>query len=151
MKTLIAYFSWSNHTKELAERIAKEKGYDLLCIKRKVPYSSNYHTCAYVEAKEEVEKKVLPEISPIPVDIGDYQRILLFFPIWWYTIPMPVGSFASMIREYPGEVMVFANSYTNDPQYMINALRGLRKIAPGVNFQEGLFNRSFREHTEFLK
>ena len=57
MKTLIAYFSWSNNTKSLVEKINEKFNYDIVRIERAVPYSDNYDICAYKEAKEEVSEK----------------------------------------------------------------------------------------------
>ena len=65
MKNLIVYFSWSNNTKNLIETINKQFGFDVVRIERKKPYSQNYHTCAYVEAKEEVEKHIHPQINAL--------------------------------------------------------------------------------------
>ena len=76
MKTLIAYFSWSNNTKNLVEEINKQFNFDVIRIERKQPYSIDYHTCAYVEAKEEVEKRIHPEITGVDVDLNSYDRIL---------------------------------------------------------------------------
>ena len=61
MKNLIVYFTWSNNTKKLVLDINKEFNFDILRIDRKKPYSENYNTCAYVEAKEEVSKHIFPE------------------------------------------------------------------------------------------
>lgn len=150
MNSLIVYFSWSNNTKRLVEDLNKKFNYDILRIERKIPYSTDYNTCAYVEAKEEVEKKIYPEIKELGIDVNKYERILLFFPIWWYTFPMPVGTFIKHIKGYKGEVIVFANSYTNDPQYMVNSMRDLNNIDVTINFKEGLFNKSVDEHINYL-
>ncbi len=152
MKTLIAYFSWSNNTKTLIEEINKKNEYDILRIKRKVPYSSNYNQCAYIEAKEEWEKRTLPEIENIDLDLNSYEKIFLFFPIWWYTIPMPVGTFVKEnLNEYKGEIIIFANSYTNDPQYMVNSFNDLKKLNPKLNLKKGLFNKKPEEHILFIE
>lgn len=151
MKNLILYFSWSNNTKNLVEKLNKEFNFDVTRIERKVPYSKDYHKCAYVEAKEEVDKLIHPEIKTLDVDVNSYDKILLFFPIWWYTFPMPIGTLAEKLKDYKGEVVVFANSYTNDPQYMVNSMRDLRELAPNVNFKEGLFNQSADKHIDFIR
>lgn len=39
MKTLIAYFSWSNNTKKLVDKINEKKKYDVIRIERAIPYS----------------------------------------------------------------------------------------------------------------
>ncbi len=152
MKTLIAYFSWSGNTKKIIEEIDKSAKYDVIRIKRMAPYSSDYNQCAYVEAKEEWEKRALPEIEKINLDVNSYEKILLFFPIWWYTIPMPVGTFVKEnLNGYKGEVIVFANSYTNDPKYMVNSFDDLKKLNPGLNLKKGLLNKSIEEHISFIE
>lgn len=152
MKTLIVYFSWSNNTKRIVEETNTHFGYDILRIERKVPYSTDYSQCAYVEAKEEWEKRELPELKEIDVDLSLYERILLFFPIWWYTMPMPIGTFVkNNLRGYKGEVIMFANSYTNDPQYMVNSLKDLKEFNGKLNLREGLLNKSVKEHISFIE
>ena len=102
MKTLIAYFSWSNNTKKLVDKINEKKKYDVIRIERAIPYSDDYDICAYKEAKEEVNKKIHPAIKPLDIDFGNYDQILLFFPIWWYTFPMPIATFIESIKGYKG-------------------------------------------------
>lgn len=151
MKTLIAYFSWSGSTKALVEETNESFGYDIYRIERAKPYSRDYSTCAYIEAKEEVEKHIHPEIKKLSFDKDDYARILLFFPIWWYTFPMPIATFIEELEGYKGEIIVFANSYTNDPQYMTNSMKGLKALDGKIKFKEGLFNKSASAHVEFIK
>ena len=152
MRTLITYFSWSNNTKRLVEKINNKYSFDVLRIERKIPYSSDYDQCAYVEAKEEVEKHIHPAIKEVNLDLSQYEAILLFFPIWWYTIPMTVATFVEdNLRDYKGRVIVFANSYTNDPQYMVNSMKDLKEANPKIKFEEGLFNKSVNEHISFIK
>lgn len=151
MKTLIAYFSWSNNTKRLVEKLNKVFNFDVVRIERKTPYSEDYDTCAYVEAKQEVEKRIHPEIKELDINLNEYDKILLFFPIWWYTFPMPVATFVEKLKGYKGKVYVFANSYTNDPQYMINSMRDLRSVDGKIDFVEGLFNQSEAKHEQFVQ
>lgn len=152
MKKAIVYFSWSNNTRKLVEGIQKEiPELDVYRIERKVPYSTDYEECAYHQAKEEVEKNIHPEIRELEADFSQYDKILLFFPIWWYTFPMPVATFLLKHKDYRGKVILFANSYTNDSQYMQNSLRDAKALAPDVSFKEGLFNRKRKDHIEFIK
>lgn len=150
-KKLIAYFSWSGNTRKIVKAIENEFHYDTEEITKKKPYSSDYNECAYVEAKEEVEKGIHPEINDLPYDVNEYDEVLLFFPIWWYTFPMPVATFLESIKGYNGKVTLFMNSYTNDPQYVVNSLRDAKKIDSSLNLVEGLFNKSIPEHINFLK
>ncbi len=151
MKALIAYFSWSNNTKNLVEELNTNFNFDVVRIDRKEPYSRDYDTCAYVEAKKEVEMRIHPEIKKLKVDFNSYDKILLFFPIWWYTFPMPIATFIKSLKGYKGEIIVFANSYTNDPQYMENSMKDLHAIDKNLKFREGLFNQNVNKHIEFIK
>lgn len=152
MKRAIVYFSWSNNTKKLVEEINKTLNLDVYRVERLVPYSEDYNTCAYVEAKEEVDKKILPSIKGMNIEANSYDEILLFFPIWRYTFPMSIATFVKeYLRDFKGKVLIFANSYTNDPQYMVNSLRDLKKLNNGVSFENALFNRTVKEHLEYLK
>ncbi len=152
MKTLIVYFSYSNNTKRIVNEANKNFNFDVLQIERKIPYSSDYNTCAYSEAKNEWENKTYPEIKDINIDINSYDSIFLFFPIWWYTFPRVIGTFIKdYLKDFKGEVVVFANSYTNDPQYMVNSLKDLKEINNNLNIKEGLLNKSIDEHIKFIK
>ena len=63
---------------------------------------------------------------------------------------MPVGTFLEQINGFQGKVYLFANSYTNDPQYMANSLKDCKKINAKIKFEAGLFNKSIEEHLKFI-
>lgn len=152
MKTLIAYFSWSNNTKNLVNSIKKEvSNIDVIRIERLKPYSSDYNECAYHESKDEIDNKIHPAIKKMNIDFNSYETILIFYPIWWYTFPMPVATFIEQLNGYKGKVFLFANSYTKDPQYMENSLRDFKEIDSNIKVEKGLFNKTSKEHIEFIK
>lgn len=151
MKTLIIYFSWSNNTKNLVEELNKKFNFDVIRLERKTPYSNDYNTCAYVEAKDEWENRIHPEIKELGVDVNKYDAILLFFPIWWYTIPMPVGSLIEKLEGYKGKIILFENSYTNDAKYAETSMKDVKEINKNLNVLQGLFNKSVKEHIEFIE
>lgn len=152
MKNLIVYFTYSNNTKRIVEEVNKSFNFDVIRIERNTPYSKDYNTCAYVEAKKEWEEESYPKIKDINTNINEYNSILLFFPIWWYTFPRVIGTFIKdNLNDFKGEVVVFSNSYTNDSKYMENSLKDLKKINKNLNIKEGLLNKSINEHIEFIK
>lgn len=104
-----------------------------------------------MEAKEECESKSFPEICEIDIDYSNYDNILLFFPIWWYSCPRPVATFVKNLNGFKGLVYVFANSYTNDPQYMETSMKELKKLGSKLHLQKGLFNKSVKDHIDFIK
>lgn len=151
MKNLIIYFSWSGNTDKLVRETNKEFGFDVVRIERKEPYSEDYDTCAYVEAKGEWEKRIHPEIDGLDVDVNNYNRILLFYPIWWYTFPMPIATLIEKLKGFKGEIVMFENSYTNDPKYVENSMDDFKHIDNELNVKQGLFNKSINDHVEFIK
>lgn len=151
MKNLIIYFSWSGNTDKLVKEANKKFGYDVIRIERKEPYSEDYDTCAYVEAKGEWEKHIHPEIIGLDIDVNVYDRILLFYPIWWYTFPMPVATLIEKLKDFKGEIIMFENSYTNDSKYVDNSMKDFKKINNTLNVKQGLFNKSVKEHIEYIE
>ncbi len=152
MNALIVYFSYSGNTRKLVEGIEKKLHCPLVQIERATPYSPDYDTCAYKEAKEEWEKRIRPAMKPIDVDVSSFDKVFLFFPIWWYTYPMVIASFAeNYLKGYKGEVVVFANSYSNDPTYIETSLKDLDSLGLGVTFVKGLFNEGLDEHLKFIE
>ena len=152
MKTLIAWFSWSGNTREIAERIARKTRGELFRIEREVPYSTDYSTCAYREAKEEADKQLKPAIQePLP-EIADYDAVIIAFPIWWYTMPAPVKTFLESWPDWQGKrLYVFANSYTDDRSQFINAMVAAMECAKGADVRPGLYNKDIERLCTWMK
>lgn len=91
MKTLVAYFSKSGKTKVLADKIAEAIGADIFEIKTVKEYPQNYFKTIN-EARKEFAAKEYPELVG-SVDISEYDKILIGFPVWMATCPMAVMSF----------------------------------------------------------
>lgn len=151
MKRCIVYFSWSNNTKTIVDGVNAVYALPTYRIEKLRPYSKDYNTCAYVQAKGEWERRELPSIKPLGVDFKEYEEIVLFFPIWWYTYPMPVATFLKSLGGYKGRIVLCENSYTNDPQYKENVIKDVKALNPSLNLIQGPFNESLEKHISFLK
>lgn len=152
MKTLIAYFSWSGNTVQIAEKLARKTKGDLFRIEREIPYSTDYHTCAYKEAKEEADQHLRPAIkTPLP-DLKDYDAVMIAFPIWWYTMPAPVMTFLESFPDWQGKkVYVFANAYSDIPRQFVNSLRDAAACAKGAEVIPGLYNKDIDKLCSWMK
>ena len=91
-KMLIAYFSWSGNTQGIAEEIQRQTGADLFEIVPVPAYSDDYNT-VLMEAQRDQHNQARPAISNPPADIDAYDVILLGYPNWWASIPMPIAAF----------------------------------------------------------
>ena len=91
-KMLIAYFSWSGNTQGVAEEIHRQTGADLFEIVPIPAYSDDYNT-VLMEAQRDQHDQARPAIQNLPERIDEYEVILLGYPNWWASIPMPIATF----------------------------------------------------------
>lgn len=91
-KLLVAYFSRTNKSKALAEVIAKKCEADLFAIEPVKEYSSNYILCVG-QAKIEHFQNARPAMKQELNNLKDYDKVVLVFPIWWFTCPNIILAF----------------------------------------------------------
>lgn len=89
---LIVFYSYTNHTKIIAEGIQKQLQCDIIELKPVKPYSNDYDIVVGQEQNNESTKKT-PEIENKNLDLSKYDEIILGTPVWWYTIAPVVRTF----------------------------------------------------------
>lgn len=92
MKTIVIYYGYGKHTRMIAERVKEKLDCDILEIKPKVPYSSDYQTVVN-ETEDNLQTKETPEIENIDINLDNYDKVILGTPVWWYTITPPIRTF----------------------------------------------------------
>lgn len=85
-KELAIFYSFSGNSKRVTEIFQKLEHCDISEIKTLEPYN------AY-DAREDRKKRELPPISPLNIDLDNYRKIVLIFPVWGYTPALPMQSF----------------------------------------------------------
>lgn len=78
-KLLVAYFSWSGTSERIAKNIIEQTGADSFRIERETPYSDDYNTVAYGEAKDEADANARPPIKEPLASVAQYDRIVLCY------------------------------------------------------------------------
>jgi len=91
-KILIAYYSYSGNTKEVAEAIQEEIGGDLFEIKTEGSYPEEYRPMTQ-QAKKEIADGYRPKLTTQVADISQYDVVFVGSPNWWGTITPQVSSF----------------------------------------------------------
>lgn len=91
-KILIAYYSYSGNTKEVAEAIQKEIGGDLFEIKADGTYPDEYRPMTE-QAKKEIDAGFRPKLTTSVADMAQYDVVFIGSPNWWGTITPQVSSF----------------------------------------------------------
>lgn len=87
-KTLVAYFSYSGTTKDIANAISEKIGTDLFEIAPKEWYSN-----VYPQSNSEIRFNKHPELANNVENIDRYDIVFVGFPIWWHATPAPVNTF----------------------------------------------------------
>ncbi len=113
MKTLVAYFSASGVTAKAASALASAIDGDLYEIKPAVPYTHadlnwrDQNSRSSIEMKDPTSR---PALADTDAPIAGYDRILLGFPIWWYTAPAIIRTFLESYDFSEKTIILFATS-----------------------------------------
>ena len=137
-KILVAYFSWSGNTEDMAAYIAEQTGGDLLEIQPSTPYPTDYNECGEL-ALTERDNNERPEISNLPESIEEYDIIMIGYPIWWHTAPMIIGSFLESYDLSGKEIYPFTQSASMDTEQFDNSITFVKESAAVIH--DGLFAR----------
>ena len=131
---LIAYFSWGGNTRGIAEEIAGQTGADLFEIECVTPYSTNYNT-VLEQAQNDQNIQARPELAAHVEDMEQYDIIILGFPNWWASIPMPIASF---LEEYDFTGKTIVPFCSHGGGRFGQSLTAIAKLVPDATLGEGL-------------
>lgn len=149
-KILVAYFSWSGTSERIAENIIKQTGADSYRIERSTPYSNDYSTLAYGEAKTEADTNARPKIKNAPKSIAQYDKIVLCYPIWWHTAPMTVGTFLEKYDFSGKTIYPVSQSASMDRSQFEESVSFVKANAKGATVDEGLFSTNSSRITDYV-
>ncbi len=133
-KTLIAYFSWGGNTRGIAREIQEQTGADLFEICPAEPYSEDYNT-VLMEAQEDQHNQARPPLDAYVENMDSYDTILLGYPNWWASIPMPVAVF---LEEYDFAGKQIIPFCSHGGGGFGQSLTAIAKLAPDGHMGEGL-------------
>lgn len=132
--TLIAYFSWSGNTEQMAQMIQTETGGDLFEIEPATPYTDDYNTLLDV-AQQEQANNARPELASQVENWDSYDVVFVGYPDWWSDAPMLIYSF---LEAYDWEGKTLVPFCTSGGSGFGRSLDKLPDSAPGANILEGL-------------
>lgn len=131
---LIAYFSWGGNTAGIAGEIQRQTGADLFEITLVNPYSNDYNT-VLEEAQRDQNEQARPELANHIGNMEDYDVIILGYPNWWASIPMPIASF---LEEYDFEGKTIIPFCSHGGGRFGQSLTAIAKLAPDAVMGEAL-------------
>lgn len=124
-RILVAYFSYSGNTEDAAHIIQQKTGADIMEITMEEPYSGNI----YEVSQRDLMNNVHPALSSYVEDMSQYDVILLGYPTWWATMPMPVYSFLEEY-DFTGKTIVSFSSHGGT--MFGDSVSDLSKTVPGA-------------------
>lgn len=136
-KALVAYFSASGVTGQVAERLAAAIGADLFQIKPEVPYTSADLDWRNKRSRSSVEMSDTASRPPIEGSVDNmaaYDVVFVGFPVWWYREPSIIDTFIEAY-DFAGKTVVpFA---TSGGSGIGNVGRNLQVLAPDAKVETG--------------
>lgn len=152
-KVLVAYFSATGTTKNVAEQIALATGGELLAIEPVQPYTSadlDWHDKQSRSSIEMREENARPAIKKTKENLDAYSVVYIGFPIWWYVAPRIINTFIETYDLTGKTIIPFATSGGSD---IAGGVAALRKTYPNLHFEKGkLLNYpSYEEIEKWVK
>lgn len=133
-KVLIVYYSWSGNTRGVAQEIQKQTNADIFEIELVTPYSTDYNT-VLMQAQEAQHHQDRPAIKGTIDNIDQYDTIILGYPNWWASIPMPIATF---LEQYDLSGKIILPFCSHGGGRFGQSLTAIAKLAPNSNIGEGL-------------
>ena len=131
---LIAYYSRTGNTRNVANEIQKNVGGDLFEIKTTNTYPEEYQATTE-QAKTEKNNNFRPELAAKVPNIDSYDVIFVGYPIWWGTMPMGVFSFLEQHNFAGKTVIPFC---THGGSGLSDSVSDIKKTSPQANVVQGL-------------
>lgn len=140
---LVAYFSPTGTTGDIAKKLAETAGADIYEIKPAVPYTSadlNWQDSNSRSSVEMKDKTSRPALADKNAKIEGHDVIFLGFPIWWYVAPTIINNFLESYDFSGKKIILFA---TSGGSSFGKTVASLQPSAPKAEIIEGkVFSRS---------
>lgn len=143
-RKLIVYYSYTGHTKMIAERIKEKLKCDILEIKPVKEYSKNYDVVVNEEQNNSSSNK-MPEIEKVDVDLSEYNEIIIGTPVWWYTIAPVIRTFLKENDLSNKTIM----PYATNAGWLGHTFQEIKKLCPNSKVENGMnivFTEDYREN-----
>ena len=134
---LVTYFSASGVTKNIAEKIADENGYDLFEIKPVEPNTSadldymDNNSRSTIEMNDRTFRPPIAETC----DVEKYDTVVIGFPVWWYTAPTIINTFIESVDLKGKTIKVFC---TSGGTGIDGCVSDLQNAYPELDFAKGM-------------
>lgn len=133
-KALVAVFSWSGNTLQVADRIHELVPSDFFRIEPAEAYTTDHNAILDI-ARRERDEDVRPALAATVENWDEYGTVYLGFPIWWYAVPQIIKTF---VTEHDLTGKTVAPFSTADGSSIESVLDDIRAICPDVRLTQGI-------------
>ena len=136
-KILVSYFSASGVTKGVAEKIANAVEGDLFEIEPVEKYTDADLNWMDKKSRSTIEmndRSFRPPVKNKVENLGDYDKVVIGFPVWWYTAPTIINTFIEENDLTGKSIYVFC---TSGGSGVDGSLNDLKNTYPNLNFISG--------------
>jgi flavodoxin len=126
-RKLVAYFSASGVTGNVAKTLTEAAGADLYEIKPEVPYTKADLDWQDKKSRSTIEmndKTFRPPIADKNANVAAYDVVFVGFPIWWYVAPTIINTFLESYDFAGKTVIPFATSGSSGFGKTVENLKG---------------------------
>lgn len=148
---VICYFSASGVTKKVAEKIRQKTNGDLFEIEPINVYTKEDLDWTNKESrstKEMNNRSYRPKVKNKIEEIGKYNKVVIGFPVWWYTAPTIVNTFIEDNNFEDKEIYVFV---TSGGSGVDRCLKDLKNTYQNLNFVDGRRIKNEEDIDNFTK
>jgi flavodoxin len=133
-KILVAYFSHSGNTREIANQIHKKVGGDIFEVQAVKPYPNDYDAVVK-QARQELESGYKPALKTKIENIKSYDLVFIGYPNWCSTVPAPVRTLLSESDLSGKTIVPFC---THEGSGLGQSAMDISKLCPNSTVLEGV-------------
>lgn len=133
-KELVAYFSWSGNTENVANSIAARTGTDIFKIVPAEPYTNDYDELLDIATKEK-QDGARPEIADTIENFEQYDVVYVGYPNWWSDMPMILYTF---FDSYDFSGKTIAPFCTSGGSGLSGTVNSIKELEPEAEVLDGL-------------
>ncbi len=158
-KVLVVYFSAQNHTKNVAEKVAKNLNADIFEIVPEEVYTNSdldwtdEDSRVVKEHYDESLRNIKLKSSKVE-NWEDYDTVLIGYPIWWSIAAWPVNSFVKE-NDFSGKTVIpfctSASSGLGESGKLLMQDAGAGSWLEGIRFSSSASDADIQNWTDTLK
>ena len=133
-KILIAYYSRTGTTREVATQIQQSVGGDLFELRTTHAYPKEYRATTH-QAKKEQEANFRPQLTAEVNNADSYDLVFVGYPNWWGTLPMAFFSFLERYRFAGKTIIPFC---THEGSGLGRGVGDIKALCPGATILDSL-------------